>query len=310
MGTNNVVSQIQLNDKLSSNYDDYKYKLDAKQGIFDSNAFKISPTSNRKHPCTHFESELIGPMLSGAMPPSKDLDLKESKINKVRRNFPEVWIYAVNETSSGILEVSKRVPDSITTWMISGYSINADAGFAIAKPQKIPVFQDFFIKVQKPSSVKMSEVVNLKVIIYNFTPGPMTTTVTLHNRDNQFDFMNRNIAENKFSKALNTQVKSGSTAAVVFKIKPKVTGKVFLNILATTNTNTMDGIEDTFTVETLGINKHETKTRLIDLKRSTNYSDQMEFKNLDKALDDSVTFEVTTTTDLIGPAMDNIENLM
>lgn len=310
MGTNNVISQILLNEKMSSNYDDYKYKINEKQGIFgSSNAFKISPTSETKHVCTYFESEMIGPMLNGAIQPSIEQTIKTPKISTVRRNFPEVWIYQVNETSTGVMEINQQVPDSITSWMISGFSIN-QGGFAIAEQQKISVFQDFFVKIEKPSSVKLSEIVSIKVIIYNYTPNLARTTVNLVNRDGQFDFINGNRVDNSFSKLFNTQVKSGSTASVVFKIKPKVKGKIFLKVQASTNTGVKDEIEDTLMVETPGINKHITMNKIVDLKRETRYSEQLVFRNLSNAVEDSVTFEVVTTTDLIGPAIDNIHNLM
>lgn len=313
MGAHNIITQVKLDEIMSPKFDDYKFELNGNHEKFASaNAFLLSPTRKKKLVCSAFDEDILNDVPKSHVGISTEFQaprIKPRESKTVRRFFPEVWINEVSETTTGEYVYRNSTPDSITSWMINGFSINK-AGFAIAEPQKVSVFKDFFIKVEKPSSVKLSEIVNLKVIVYNYMSSEAITTVTFNNRDGQFNFMNGNNIENGFSKSMDIQVRSNDIAAINFRIRPKTTGKIYLNIQATTNTNAKDDIEESLEVEYFGKSMHQTKARMINLKDNNFFNETFVFENLSNAIENSISFEVTTSTDAIGPALNNVENLM
>lgn len=313
LGTENLITQAKLDEKLSIDSDNYKFELSKSQRLFGKvNAFILSPTRKKRHICTMFEEDILSKEVKIHVGGSRDQTFITKPIVKspVRRFFPEVWFNEVMETTNGEFEYRNSTPDSITNWMISGFSINQDAGFAVAEPQIISVFQDFFIKVEKPQLVKLSEIVNLKVIIFNYMPSEAKTTIKFNNINDQFNFMTGSQIDNDLTKLVDIQVKSNKTAAINFSIRPKISGKIYLNIDATTSTGKNDHIEESFEVEQFGRSMHQTKARMINLKDNKTFEDVFVFENLSNALENSIIFEVDASTDLIGPALNNVENLM
>jgi CD109 antigen len=314
MGTDNIVSQSLLDLKLSPHADVYPYDLDAKKKIFGAvNAFKISPTTEKKQPCTVGENALfvrhVGVHEGAAESWSGQPKLTKSAENAITRNeFPEVWFQEALESPTGTFNLRNILPDSITSWVISGFSINPQFGFAVAEQKKVKVFQDFFIRIEKPYIVKLGEIVNIKVIIHNYMSFPASTSVTLNNKRSQFEFVESGRNSLALYKSFNTQVKPEDTAQVTFKIRPKDAGKIVFNINAKSS-NAVDEIEESFLVEVPGITKHETRSVVVNLKNDTLFEDELTFE-VDSPVTDSVEFEAVTSSDLLGPALDNLETLM
>ena len=75
-----------------------------------------------------------------------DLDEFESK---VRKEFPETWIFEKFEVDNedGIIEFEQILPDTITSWDITGFTLSPTTGLGIAKPANVTVTQTFFLDV-------------------------------------------------------------------------------------------------------------------------------------------------------------------
>ena len=69
---------------------------------------------------------------------------------KTRKNFPETWIWdSVNVDENGQATMSELViPDTITSWIVTGFGVSETAGLGVAEKSSILAFQDFFIKLQ------------------------------------------------------------------------------------------------------------------------------------------------------------------
>lgn len=51
--------------------------------------------------------------------------------------------------------LAKKIPDTITSWVVTGFSLSPNKGFALTEnPSKIRVFQPFFVSTNLPYSVK------------------------------------------------------------------------------------------------------------------------------------------------------------
>ncbi|KAL7011283.1 hypothetical protein ACKWTF_014214 [Chironomus riparius] len=112
-------------------------------------------------------------------------DMPEIVDEDVRKNFPDSWIFETIEV--GNTEEAKKtftVPDSMTSWDISAFSINLKDGLAIMKPQELTVKNEFFIKVNLPYSIRYKEVLKLDVLIYNYVESYEQLQVTFDLKKN------------------------------------------------------------------------------------------------------------------------------
>ena len=60
------------------------------------------------------------------------------------------------------------IPDTVTTWVMQAVAINNKTGLGQATPLRIVGYQDFFISLKMPYSVKRGEQVSLLVTVFNY----------------------------------------------------------------------------------------------------------------------------------------------
>lgn len=95
----------------------------------------------------------------------------------------------VNCSFDGTKTITKKIPDTITSWIITGFSIDLITGFGMTKqPRKLEVFQPFFISLNLPYSVKRGEVVAIPIVIFNYMDNDVQAEVTLDNSGQEFEF--------------------------------------------------------------------------------------------------------------------------
>lgn len=280
-----------------------------------ANAFRISLTSKEIKICDTREVELFNRRYArrSLIESSLSDSSKYETTHPLPQNIPELWFQEVHELSSGRLDLSKKFPDAITSWTLRGYSINQQYGIAVAQPQEIEFFQDFFIKVVKPIVVKPAETVNVNVIVYNFVSTPAEVALTLRNNYNEFEFIEGSQAVMELNKTINTQVEAGGVAQVVFCIRPKVEGKVLLTIKATSN-NRSDEVEDSMyvgqsTQKEIIITRYDSRTVIVNMNDVDFYNYEMAFE-VKNAVEESVSFEATVSNINLHASWENMESLM
>lgn len=86
--------------------------------------------------------------------------------------------------------MKKKVPDTITSWVITGFSVDPVTGLGLTKnPSKLEVFQPFFVSLNLPYSIKRGEVVSVPIVVFNYMEQDVNAEVTLHNDDQDFEFV-------------------------------------------------------------------------------------------------------------------------
>lgn len=92
--------------------------------------------------------------------------------------------------SSGSITRNEKVPDTITSWYLTGFATNNQYGLGVTEDKTIfKVFKNFFISLNLPYSVKRGEAFLLQIVIFNYLPKKVTTTVTLDNSLKQYEFV-------------------------------------------------------------------------------------------------------------------------
>ncbi|XP_070504782.1 uncharacterized protein [Chironomus tepperi] len=110
----------------------------------------------------------------------------------MRQEFPETWIFESIEVEDTKTTKTYKVPDTITSWHITAFSVNQGSGLAVIEPQELAVKNEFFIKVSLPYSIRYKEVLRVDVLVFNYVDGnkPLDVKVTLKNEHSkQFQFV-------------------------------------------------------------------------------------------------------------------------
>jgi CD109 antigen len=87
------------------------------------------------------------------------------------------------------IKVSKKVPDTITSWIVSAFSLNKVNGLGLMDaPASLTVFKSFFVSTTLPYSVKRGEALTISVQVFNYLPKNQEVLITVANTALQFDF--------------------------------------------------------------------------------------------------------------------------
>jgi CD109 antigen len=86
------------------------------------------------------------------------------------------------------IKISKKVPDTITSWKISAFSLNKLNGLGVSDPVSLTVFKSFIVTTVLPYSVKRGESLTMSVQIFNYLPNDQEVLVKLSNEAQQFEF--------------------------------------------------------------------------------------------------------------------------
>ncbi|XP_017476942.1 PREDICTED: CD109 antigen isoform X3 [Rhagoletis zephyria] len=241
---------------------------------------------------------------------------------KLRTEFNELWIWYTNTTANltkgtdgESFSLTKKIPDTITSWVVTGFSLNPKSGFALtADPTKIQVFQPFFVSTNLPYSVKRGEVIAIPVIIFNYMEKALDAEVVMDNTDKEYDFVEatNEIEDNPLDVIKRTKrvsIPSNTGKSVSFMIRPKKVGQVTLKITATTPL-AGDAIHQTLKVEPEGVTQYENRAVFINLKDKPEHSEKLSIDVPAKAVPDSEYIEFSVVGDLLGPTVKNLDKLV
>ncbi|XP_058975889.1 ovostatin [Musca domestica] len=232
---------------------------------------------------------------------------------EVRTHFPETWIFMdlqnVNETT----QLTLNVPDTITTWLITAFSVNDDIGFGmVAKSTDIIVFKKFFISTSLPYSIKRGEVVKISMVIFNYHNEVLDTLTTMISSDGDYDFIDestmqpKGISEN--SKQTNVPANGGTT--LYFFIKPKKLGALKIHIKAT-NHLFNDAITQELLVEPTGTIENHNKNVLINLMEIEEiFLSSIDIDIPENIVPDTEYLQLSVASDILHTPLDNLESLV
>ncbi|XP_017858383.1 PREDICTED: CD109 antigen isoform X2 [Drosophila arizonae] len=240
------------------------------------------------------------------------------KIFGVREIFMETWIFDGNLTkiddADGFTLV-RKIPDTITSWVITGFSLNPRTGIALTKkPRKIRVFQPFFVSTNLPYSVKRGEVIAVPVIIFNYMDKDLDAEVTMDNSDKEFEFTEAtNEVEEKsiddIKRVKRITVPSNNGQSISFMIRPNRVGSITLKITATTPL-AGDTIHQKLKVEPEGVTQFENVAVFVNLMNQSELSQELNANIPTEAVRDSEFIEFSVVGDLLGPTIKNLDNLV
>ncbi|KAJ6220697.1 hypothetical protein RDWZM_006509 [Blomia tropicalis] len=256
----------------------------------------------------------------GLQPPTnfKVSTQPESRI-VLRQKFPETWIWTNMTTGfDGIAKYSDRIPDTITSWYISAFAVDSISGLSVAENGlKINVFRPFFVKLSLPYSIIRGESVSIQVLVFNYQSKPVSAEVTMENEKQEFEF---SYAANEIEFAGETEIKSKSKTVTIppfdgvsvsFVITPKRLGPIDIKVSAKAD-NAGDAVIRKLLVKPEGQIQYFNEAMFVKLDAS---SASVMKRNVsinipNNAVPGSVRVTVNGISDILGPTVNNIDDLL
>lgn len=287
------------------------------------NAFIITNALEGNFTCVDVRSEGINQVIND----DDDSGLEETPIAsddperpRIRKNFPETWIFQdFLSDEMGKKSFSLQAPDTISSFIVSGFAIHPENGLGIAMKQKVTVVQEFFIKLYLPYMIRYGEVLRIDVSVFHYIKNQkdaVRADVTMQNRFAQFEFIEPKMVNGMCNtqgstvreKTKQVEIKKNSGTKVNFYIRSLVTGQIKIKIRASTTTHG-DEIEKTLAVEDEGVVRSRNFPIVLELKNNTG-SHVFDVIILEDAIDRSINIEASVAGDALGSTLRNINSLV
>ncbi|XP_055599420.1 CD109 antigen-like isoform X3 [Uranotaenia lowii] len=248
-----------------------------------------------------------------------------SRIPKPHKNVPRVflskdiantWLFDYAFSGfSGQKNITKKVPDTITSWIITGFSVNPVYGLGLTQqPRKLNVFLPFFVSTNLPYSVKRGEVVAIPIVVFNYMDTDQFAEVTFHNTEQEFEFadVENEILENpklELFRKTSVSIPANSGKTVSFMIKPTKLGQITIKVVAVTKT-AGDGVERQLLVEPEGLPQYVNKATFMDLRSAPEVTKNLTVEVPKNAVPDSTRIEISAIGDVLGSTIQNLDSLI
>ncbi|XP_055348356.1 CD109 antigen-like [Paramacrobiotus metropolitanus] len=220
-----------------------------------------------------------------------------------RNNFRQSFLFETAVSNSdGFALIQSKVPDSITTWKVTAFSINNATGLGLTSvPTRLKVFQPFFAVLNLPFSIVRYENLTAEILIFNYMSQEQDVKVKLEirNPDNSTHILRKIVA---------AKPNDGITAA--FNIIPQQIGDLDLKVTVQCAL-AADQLEKTLTVKPEGVRQYYSYPVFIDLRQSSNLDlvVRLPVDPVGKVVG-SDKVEVRVVGDILGAAMNNLDKLI
>ncbi|XP_039432022.1 thioester-containing protein 1 allele S3-like [Culex pipiens pallens] len=228
-----------------------------------------------------------------------------------RKEFPESWLWtdmaAVN--TSGQLEFSAIVPDTITGWSISAIAVSQEHGLGLLDhPVSLATLKSFFITVNLAYSILKTEIAVVEVFLYNYLKMSVEATVELAVDTIDFtvvDERNQTVED----RTKKVSVGTDSVKKLTFLLKPNRSGNLPLTVSAK-SASERDSVQKILRVRSGGIQYYRNEARFIEVDGSTqNFNDiQLVIPRPATPGTENITFSVEGI--LLGAALTNLNKLI
>lgn len=230
---------------------------------------------------------------------------------RVRTEFPETWLWEdfdVNEPN-GTHTLTKKVPDTITSWVITALSVNPKTGLGLTKnPKMLKVFQPFFVSLNLPYSVKRGEVVAIPVVLFNYLETDVNADLTLHNENGEFEFIDDVEGDNALRKR-QVQVATNAGVTTTFLVRFTTVGQIPLKVTAISPI-AGDAIVRVLQVEPEGVPQYINNAVFVDLREANEFDVVQNVDVPENAVDGSLKINVNAIGDLLGGTIQNLHQLI
>uniref|UniRef100_A0A182NP77 TEP1-F n=1 Tax=Anopheles dirus TaxID=7168 RepID=A0A182NP77_9DIPT len=194
------------------------------------------------------------------------------KLVQYRTYFPESWLWQnVTIGSTNKHTIEEYVPDTTTSWYLTGFSIDPKHGLGIIKkPIQLTTKQPFYIVESLPYSIKRGEAAVLQFTLFNNLGGEYMADVTLYNVANQTEFVDKSATDAIYKKSLSVPPNVG--VPVSFLVKARKLGEMVVRVKASINDGLeTDGLEKMIRVLPENLVFNETEPQIFNVQYDENF---------------------------------------
>uniref|UniRef100_A0A0C9RB01 CD109_0 protein n=1 Tax=Fopius arisanus TaxID=64838 RepID=A0A0C9RB01_9HYME len=231
-------------------------------------------------------------------------------------DISNTWLFT--NFSSGLkgeTVLRKSVPDSITSWVITAFSVDSTYGLGLIEaPRKLKVFKPFFISVDLPYSVMRGEIVAIPIVVFNYMDRDITADVTVEH-SGQFEFaeVSNEVHDNgpklELYRTKRVDVKANSGAGVSFMVIPRELGYIPLKATATSKI-AGDSVEHKLLVKAEGETQYRNRAVFLDLRTVSSLTTNITVDIPKNIVPGSEHIEISAVGDILGPSIPNLESLI
>lgn len=210
--------------------------------------------------------------------------------------------------------LQRKVPDTITSWMVSAFSVDPVRGLGLMdEPKSLKVFQPFFVSVNLPFSVIRDEVVSVPIVVQSYLDETVAAGVTIHNGDGDFELLD---AENNSTSHAAPEQQQGLTiypgdgAVMNVQIKFKRVGSIGVKVTAV-SALAGDSLVKVVEVRPEGVTQYVNVPVIVDLRTATDFHTKIPIAlPTDDVVPDSLKIEVNCFGDIFGSTVQNLNKLI
>uniref|UniRef100_A0A182W9H6 TEP1-F n=1 Tax=Anopheles minimus TaxID=112268 RepID=A0A182W9H6_9DIPT len=228
-----------------------------------------------------------------------------------RSNIQESWLWKnVTIGNSGTATITTSVPDTATSWNVTGFFIDPEYGLAIIKqPILLTTIKAFYIVENFPYSIRRDEAVELQFTLYNNLEEEHIADVTLYNVDNQTEFVGRPLEALNYTKSITVPPKVG--VPISFLIKARPLGEMIVRVNASIKlASEMDMLEKVIRVTPESLTQLKKASQIFCYDRNINHSFTVILDVNSKADNGSNKLEVRFTPNMLTTVIKNLEDLL
>ncbi|CAD6999787.1 unnamed protein product [Ceratitis capitata] len=226
------------------------------------------------------------------------------------------WLFLnISAGNEGRTTLHRRIPSSMTSWVLSAFSLDPITGLGLTHPIKtMQSYKEFFITTEVPYSVRKGETIALPFVITNNKDSDLDVEVTFYNTAQEFEFPPLDSKGNPTPKIelfsrRTVRVLAKTVKPIAFIVKPKRVGPI--NVKAVANSQlAADTVETTLLVEYPGATETVNHGFLFELSTGPQTKTNLTVNVPRNAIAGSTKIEVTAVGDVIGSLLGNIEHLI
>ncbi|XP_049540006.1 CD109 antigen-like [Anopheles darlingi] len=238
------------------------------------------------------------------------IDLVQKMI-RYRTDFRESWLWKnITLPRSGRFPLVEQVPDTITSWYLTGFSIDPVHGIGIIKkPIHYTTLQQFYIVDNLPYSIKRDEAVVLQFTLFNTLGAEYIADVTMFNVRDEIEFIGQ--PENAKNHTKTVSVPPNVGYPISFLVKAKKLGDMTVRVKASIMLGREnDAIEKIIRVTPESLEIADVKSQFFSFSEPNSQTYEMVL-DINRKLDfKSVTIDFSLTPNILTDVISNLQNLL
>ncbi|XP_025078478.1 murinoglobulin-1-like isoform X5 [Pomacea canaliculata] len=237
----------------------------------------------------------------------------------LRSYFPETWLWdLVSVGETGMLELKKIVPHTITKWVGNSLCTSGEAGLGVSPLISLTAFQPFFLAFNLPYAAVRGERLPITITVYNYLDKCLNMLLTV---DGMTNFKIHSARGNRDSFCLC----GGQSSTKKFYITAQNIGKlpIFAGAEITSGGNCdsdvvidsqyigwKDSVQREIFVKAEGVTQQYSHNIYMCVEERAPKVEQMKLPLPNDMVEDSARGEVTVVGDIMGPALNNLDGLV